>query len=122
MSISFVSRGAPVCINCGAPAQERHHVVPDSLGGRATVYLCSACHGLAHGMHRADIRELTRQGLQRARSEGRKLGRPQALTPDQQQQVLQALADGQTVYSLAKTLGVARQVIMRVRDAAQSIA
>jgi putative DNA-invertase from lambdoid prophage Rac len=64
------------------------------------------------------IIERTHAGLQRAKAEGRKLGRPAALTQEQQQQALRKLAEGETVYSVAKSFGVARQVIMRVRDAA----
>lgn len=63
------------CIECGAPAQEDHHVIPKSLGGTATVPLCSQCHGRAHGMRRtANISDLTRAGLQRARARGVALG------------------------------------------------
>jgi len=62
------------------------------------------------------IIERTQAGLQRAKAEGRKLGRPRALTEPQQRRVLQRLAKGETVYGIAKDMGVARQVIMRVRD------
>ncbi|WP_175725602.1 recombinase family protein [Burkholderia ambifaria] len=62
--------------------------------------------------------ERTQAGLQRAKTEGRKLGRPSALSDDQQIDVRQRLARGATVYALAKEYGVARQVIMRVRDRA----
>ncbi|ERJ39033.1 transposon resolvase [Burkholderia sp. AU4i] len=62
--------------------------------------------------------ERTQAGLQRVKTEGRKLGRPSALSDEQQQEVRQRLAQGATVYALAKEYGVARQVIMRVRDRA----
>ncbi|MDN7623820.1 recombinase family protein [Burkholderia cenocepacia] len=62
--------------------------------------------------------ERTQAGLQRVKAEGRKLGRPSALSDEQQQEVRQRLAQGATVYALAKEYGVARQVIMRVRDRA----
>lgn len=122
MGITFVSRGKPCCINCGAPADEQHHVVPRSVGGLATVHLCNTCHGLAHGMHRADIRELTRQGLQRARAAGKVLGRPSALTEEQQTEVLRKLAEGATVYALAQEFNVDRRSIRRVRDNANASA
>ncbi|WP_369291035.1 recombinase family protein [Burkholderia pseudomallei] len=62
--------------------------------------------------------ERTQAGLQRVKAEGRKLGRPSALSDEQQQDVRLRLARGATVYALAKEYGVARQVIMRVRDRA----
>ena len=62
--------------------------------------------------------ERTQAGLQRVKAEGRKLGRPSALSDEQQTDVRQRLARGATVYALAKEYGVARQVIMRVRDRA----
>ena len=39
-----------VCFECSAPATCRHHVVPRSRGGTATVPLCGACHGRVHGV------------------------------------------------------------------------
>ncbi|WP_031359301.1 recombinase family protein [Caballeronia sordidicola] len=65
------------------------------------------------------IIERTNAGLQRAKAEGKKLGRPAALSPDQQRQALSRLAEGETVYGVAKSFDVARQVIMRIRDSAQ---
>ncbi|MFM0135677.1 recombinase family protein [Caballeronia grimmiae] len=62
--------------------------------------------------------ERTQAGLQRAKSEGKKLGRPAALSDAQKKQVIERLAAGETVYAVAKSLDVARQVIMRVRDRA----
>ncbi len=38
-----------ICFDCGAPAVERHHVVPRSLGGKNTVPLCVECHSKVHG-------------------------------------------------------------------------
>lgn len=57
-----------VCFECGAPAVERHHVVPHSLGGTKTVPLCSECHAKVHGIDgakRAKISELTKKSLEK---------------------------------------------------------
>lgn len=63
------------CFECGNAGEERHHVVPKSLGGTKTVLLCSPCHGKIHGMKdRMNHRELTRQGLMRAKARGVVLG------------------------------------------------
>lgn len=65
------------CFECGKPATEDHHVIPQSLGGTKTVPLCGGCHNLAHGDHhtrRDDHKELTKAGIARARARGQKLG------------------------------------------------
>lgn len=69
------------CINCGAEANHWHHVVPKSLGGREgtnKVPLCDKCHGLVHGVSYSDgtisHSDLTKQGLKRARTEGKQIG------------------------------------------------
>jgi hypothetical protein len=43
------------CIECGAEAEHRHHVVPRSKGGSATVPLCKICHAKAHGIKLKDL-------------------------------------------------------------------
>ncbi|AXI03271.1 recombinase family protein [Aquirhabdus parva] len=62
--------------------------------------------------------ERTQAGLQRAKSEGKTLGRPSALTCEQKQQVKAKLANGENVSSVAREFKTTRQTIMRVRDAA----
>lgn len=55
-----------VCFECGAPATERHHVVPASLGGTKTIPLCGKCHAKVHeinGKRRNQLRELTKNSL-----------------------------------------------------------
>ena len=37
-----------MCVECGAKAEHRHHVVPFVKGGTMTVYLCTSCHGKVH--------------------------------------------------------------------------
>jgi putative DNA-invertase from lambdoid prophage Rac len=63
------------------------------------------------------IIERTQSGLQRVKAEGRKLGRPGALTDEQQAHVRDRLAAGATIYGLAQELNVDRRSIRRVRDA-----
>jgi hypothetical protein len=64
------------CFNCGSRADHDHHVVPRSLGGVATVSLCHACHGKAHGRERGfrDTNELTRAALAAKRARGERTG------------------------------------------------
>jgi len=60
--------------------------------------------------------ERTQSGLARAKAEGKTLGRKPKLDVRQQIEVRARLAEGATVYQVAKDFGVARQVIMRVCD------
>ncbi|RQV71711.1 helix-turn-helix domain-containing protein, partial [Burkholderia anthina] len=62
--------------------------------------------------------ERTQAGIARARAEGKAMGRPSALTKQQQDDVRQHLSEGVSVASLAKRYGTSRQTIMRVRDSA----
>jgi len=68
------------CFNCGGEGcLEKHHVVPRSLGGIKTVYLCSKCHGLAHGnalLRNDNHAVLIKKGIERRRNEGAVWGRP----------------------------------------------
>lgn len=62
-----------VCFECGAPATERHHVVPASLGGTKTVPLCGICHAKIHdvdGKRRTRIAELTKAALDAKKARG----------------------------------------------------
>jgi hypothetical protein len=55
------------CIECGSPATERHHVIPKSMGGNATVWLCGGCHAKVHSMNaqrRDSHKALTSAALQ----------------------------------------------------------
>lgn len=61
--------------------------------------------------------ERTQSGLARAKAEGKPLGRPRRLTPDQQALVRRRIAGGETVSAIARDLGTSRQTIMRARDA-----
>lgn len=71
------------CINCNNPASELHHVVPLSLGGNDIetnkVWLCSKCHAIIHGLNPerrgTHWRELQRAGIERAKAEGKFIGR-----------------------------------------------
>lgn len=61
--------------------------------------------------------ERTQSGLARAKSQGKRLGRPQSLSETEAKAVIASLAQGETVASLARDYGVSRQSIMRIREA-----
>ncbi len=58
--------------------------------------------------------ELTQAALSRARAEGKTLGRPVALSPEDQRTVLQRRSEGVSLGTLAKEYGVSRAAIQRV--------
>lgn len=58
--------------------------------------------------------ERTQAGLQRAKAQGRPLGRPAALTEAQQAQVLKLRAEGISLGAIAKQFNVSRSAIQRI--------
>lgn len=62
--------------------------------------------------------ERTQAGLERARDEGKTLGRKKSLTDTKVAQVRELLKVGQSVASVAGEFKVSRQTIMRIRDSA----
>lgn len=61
---------------------EEHHIIPESSGGKKTVLLCIKCHMLVHGiksMRRDNHRELTMEGLKKAKAKGITGGRPRVI-------------------------------------------
>ena len=62
--------------------------------------------------------ERTQAGLNRAKAEGKRLGRPASLTADQRRSVAQRLEKGAGVSALAREFKTSRQSILRIRNAA----
>jgi len=62
--------------------------------------------------------ERTQAGLDRARKEGKTLGRPQALTREQQRSIVERRKDGVSLGALAKEYRVSRAAIQRVEKRA----
>jgi len=70
--------------------------------------------GLAE-FERELIRARTGEGRKRAKDRGVRFGRPAALTPDQRQEVLQRLANGEVQADVARTYGVSQATISRLQ-------
>jgi putative DNA-invertase from lambdoid prophage Rac len=60
--------------------------------------------------------ERTHAGLERAKREGKTLGRTPALTPSQQSEALQKLTEGVPVAQVARDFKTSRTTIIRLRD------
>ena len=69
--------------------------------------------GLAE-FERELIRARTGEGRKRAKDRGVRFGRPAALTPDQRQEVLQRLANGEAQADVARTFNVSQATISRL--------
>lgn len=82
-----------------------------SAAGKMTMSVLSAVAEFERDL----LLERTAAGLARARSEGKTLGRPKALSDKQESMALARLAQGQPVAAIARELGTSRQTIMRVR-------
>ena len=61
--------------------------------------------------------ERTQSGLDRAKANGKILGRPNVLSDAQKIQAIQNLQAGKAVAAIARDLNVSRQTVMRVRNA-----
>ena len=84
-----------------------------SPAGKMTMAVISA----AAEFERDLLIERTQAGLARAKSEGKVLGRPRALSDAQEAEALQRLDDGEAVAAVARALKTSRATVMRVRDA-----
>jgi putative DNA-invertase from lambdoid prophage Rac len=62
------------------------------------------------------LKERTHAGIRRAREQGKKFGRPTALTASQKHEVVSRLTAGETVSALSERFSTSRQTIMRIRD------
>jgi DNA invertase Pin-like site-specific DNA recombinase len=62
------------------------------------------------------IRENTRAGLARARAQGRLGGRPTVMTADRIREASRMRSEGQSLDSIAATLGVGRSTVSRALD------
>ncbi len=59
---------------------------------------------------------ITTKAINRAKAEGKTLGRPASLNDDQRKDVAQRLKDGAGVSALSRAFKTSRQTIMRIRD------
>ena len=83
-----------------------------SSGGKMTMAVIAAVAEFERDL----LIERTQAGLARAKSEGKTLGRPHTLNKQQAELVIDQLAVGKSIASLAKQLGTSRQTVMRIRD------
>ena len=94
------------CCNCGAPATQVHHIVPEALGGLDTLTnlasLCDDCHSKVHGHKACNHADLTKAGLRRTT---KTVGRP-PVKPAIVRGVREARAEGKSWRKVAEVCGV----------------
>lgn len=83
-----------------------------SSAGRMTMQVIAAVAEFERDL----LVERTQQGLARARTQGRTLGRPVALTEAQRLDALEKIKGGMSISEVARALKTSRQTIMRLRD------
>lgn len=69
------------CYECDSSENiHNHHVIPRIRGGKKTIPLCEKCHGKVHGLNFINHKKLVKEGLEKAKLRGIKLGTPVNLT------------------------------------------
>ena len=62
------------------------------------------------------IRERTKAGVDRARAQGKRLGRPPVLDPERRAEIVAGLRKGEAISALARRFGTSRMTVQRIRD------
>ena len=62
------------------------------------------------------IVERTQAGVDRARAQGKRLGRPPVLDPERRTEIEAGLKNGETISALARRFGISRMTVQRIRD------
>jgi hypothetical protein len=124
-----------ICCNCGLDCKDEityHHIVPISLGGNDVINnivpLCAKCHGLIHhataSNNAISHSELIKTGLERARQNGKTLGRRKTKYTDLTDEIKQIIIKikNNEIYKVdaAKQLGISRPTLdkyIRIFDA-----
>lgn len=101
-------------IDCGVRVLQFGDIDLASPGGKIVLATLSA----VAEVERDILIERTLAGLQRARNEGKKLGRPRVTDESKRRAIRAELAENTPVAQIAKKFGVSRMTVMRVRDAA----
>jgi len=83
-----------------------------SSAGKMTMNVINAVAQFEHDL----LIERTQAGLARAKEQGKSLGRPSALSSQQQKIVREKIDNGEAISAIARYFNTSRQTIMRIRD------
>ena len=97
-----------------AKAQFRSLAEPWADSSSSTGRLMLAVLGGLADVERDLIRTRTAEGRSRAKAQGKAMGRPPSLTPEQQKEAIRRRAQGETLDELARSYNVSRATISRL--------
>lgn len=106
------------CVNCGKYANIYHHIVPLAVGGTNRlsniVPLCEKYHGKVHDRKSLSIKALQRQGIERAKKQGKYKGRKKIETNDNFIEVYNSWKQGNiTAVKAMEELGLKKNTFYR---------
>ena len=119
MRKSFIDQCTSGCGNCGSIKDiEVHHIVPIASGGtnRYTnlAALCSDCHVKAHGRKiNEGFRDLQRQGISRAKEDGKYTGRQK--NNELHAAIIGLLDMGVGIRAASRIVGCSATTVMRAK-------
>ena len=111
------------CFECGLDSDiHYHHVVPVVKGGTKTIPLCVICHSKVHGKKFVNIKELQRIGIEKAKSEGKYLGRKKGsneslvdiLNKPKNIEIMKLIKEGVKHKEISKIVGCSFNTITKV--------
>ena len=117
------------CCNCGINCEENivyHHIVPISVGGNDIISniipICTECHSIIHFGESYGLKnqsELIKKGLERARAEGKTLGRRKTTyndLPQNFEKYVKLVEKGMSIVEASKQLHISRQSFYKYRE------
>jgi hypothetical protein len=110
--------GDKFCFECGGKCiLHEHHVVPRVLGGVKTITLCVSCHGKVHSRDFTHHKNLQKIGIQKAKENGVRFGRPKALsTQDELNFYDDVVCDNLSTKELAEKYNISEPTARRRRS------
>jgi len=101
------------CFECGKPALHEHHVVPRSMGGTKTVWLCLPCHGKVHKKHFVKSVFLQRVGIEKAKALGKYKGRKIGTFKVKPHKIIELYNQGVSIQEIAEQFNLSKPTVYR---------
>lgn len=110
------------CFECGIDGElHYHHIVPETLGGTKTIPLCLICHGKVHNKNFVNQKELQRKGIEKAKLEGKFLGRKPGtvdtpenyLRKEKNKNIIELVKKGYSYSIISKELNVSKTTVTK---------
>lgn len=105
-----------LCFNCNNKADQMHHIIPYSLGGRWVIPMCEVCHKKCHNKKHTNITshsELVKMGIKRAKKEGKKWGKKAIFNKEEQRKLVKLFESGFSYREIGKKMGCSISTISR---------